>query len=86
MQRALLMTDGGRNAAFHPRAKHRALYAASERDPSRDQERHRMLVTLLADEMARDRKPPDSQSLAELFAETMMVAELSDELNRLPDA
>jgi hypothetical protein len=67
-------------------ALYKMLIAASERDPSRDEERHRMLVTLLADEMARDRKPPDSQSLAELFAETMMVAELSDELNRLPDA
>jgi hypothetical protein len=67
-------------------ALYKMLIAASERDPSRDEERHRMLVTLLAEEMARDREPPDSQSLAELFAETMMVAELSDELDRLPDA
>jgi hypothetical protein len=36
--------------------------------------------------MARDHNPPDSQSLAELFAETMMVAELSDGLDLLPDA
>jgi hypothetical protein len=33
-------------------ALYKMLIAASERDPSRDEERHRMLVTLLADEMA----------------------------------
>jgi hypothetical protein len=67
-------------------ALYKKLIAASERDPSRDEERHGMLLTLLAKEMARDHNPPDSQSLAELFAETMMVAELSDGLDRLPDA
>jgi len=31
----------------------------SELDPSRDEDRHQMLLTLLADEMAKDTKPPD---------------------------
>jgi hypothetical protein len=67
-------------------ALYKMLIAESERSPSRDEERHKMLLTLLAEEIARDQTPPDSQSLAELFAETMMVAELSDGRNRLPDA
>jgi hypothetical protein len=35
------------------------LIIASERDPSRDEDRHKMLLQLLADEEAKD-KPPDS--------------------------
>lgn len=61
-------------------ALYKLLIAESERDPSRDEKRHKMLLTLLAEEIARDQMPTDSQSLAELFAETMMVSELSDGL------
>ena len=67
-------------------ALYKMLIAESDQTPLRDEERHKMLLTLLAEEIARDQVPPDSQSLAELFAETMMVAELSDGLGRLPDA
>jgi hypothetical protein len=45
-----------------------------------------MLLALLAEEVAGAHRPPDSQSLAALFAETMMAAELGDGLDRLPDA
>jgi hypothetical protein len=34
----------------------------SELDPSRDEDRHQMLMTLLAEEMAKDNKPPDVRS------------------------
>ena len=36
---------------------YRRLITESERDPSRDEDRHKMLLTLLAEELAKDRKP-----------------------------
>ncbi len=33
------------------------LIAESERDPARDEDRHKMLLTLLAEEIAKDKKP-----------------------------
>jgi hypothetical protein len=39
---------------------YRRLIAESESNPSRDERRHAMLITLLAEEMAKDRKPPNS--------------------------
>ena len=38
---------------------YRKLIAESEHDPSRDEKRHRMLLTLLAEEMAKDVKAED---------------------------
>jgi hypothetical protein len=35
----------------------RRLIAASELDPARDEDRHKMLLTLLAEEVAKDSKP-----------------------------
>ena len=39
-------------------AHYRKLIAASEIDPSRDEVRHSMLLTLLAKELAKDKPPP----------------------------
>jgi hypothetical protein len=36
---------------------YRRLIAESEFDPSRDEDRHKMLLTLLAEEVAKDNKP-----------------------------
>ena len=41
---------------------YRRLISESERDPSRDEDRHKMLLTLLAEEMAKERKPLGSRS------------------------
>jgi hypothetical protein len=38
-------------------AHYRRLIAASELDPARDEDRHKMLLTLLAEEVAKDEKP-----------------------------
>ena len=38
---------------------YRRLIAESERGPARDEDRHAMLLTLLAEEIAKDRKPID---------------------------
>jgi hypothetical protein len=38
-------------------AHYRRLIAESERDPKRDEVRHKMLLTLLAEEIAKDKKP-----------------------------
>ena len=38
-------------------AHYRHLIAESERDPSRDEDRHKMLLTLLAEEIVKDKKP-----------------------------
>ncbi len=43
------------NGALH--AQYRRLIAESERDPKRDEDQHRMLLTLLAEETAKDKKP-----------------------------
>jgi hypothetical protein len=40
---------------------YRKLIAESEHDPSRDEKRHKMLLTLLAEEMAKDVKANDLQ-------------------------
>jgi hypothetical protein len=37
-------------------AYYRHLIAESERDPKRDEDRHKMLLTLLAEEIAKDKK------------------------------
>jgi hypothetical protein len=38
-------------------AHYKRLIAESERDPKRDEDRHKMLLTLLAEEIAKDKKP-----------------------------
>ena len=38
-------------------ALYKKLIAESERDPKRDEDRHKMLLTLLAEEIAKDKKP-----------------------------
>jgi hypothetical protein len=38
-------------------AHYKKLIAESERDPKRDEDRHKMLLTLLAEEIAKDKKP-----------------------------
>jgi hypothetical protein len=43
---------------------YRKLIVESLADPSRDEARHKMLLTLLADELAQDKRPPDGQTLA----------------------
>ena len=43
---------------------YRRLLAESKRDPSRDEDRHNMLLTLLAEEEAKDKKPRNGWSLA----------------------
>ena len=43
---------------YHANIEHyRRLLAESKRDPSRDEDRHNMLLTLLAQEEAKDTKP-----------------------------
>jgi len=46
---------------------YRRLLAESKSDPSRDEDRHKMLMTLLAEEMAKDNKPPDVRSRSLLW-------------------
>jgi|SoimicMinimDraft_17_1059745.scaffolds.fasta_scaffold95704_2 hypothetical protein len=43
-------------------ALYRKLISESELDASRDEDRHKMLMTLLAEEIAKDNKPPDVRS------------------------
>ncbi len=45
-------------------ALYRKLIEESESNPSRDEVRHAMLLRLLAEEMAKNKKPPVSQALA----------------------
>ena len=58
-------------------ALYRKLIAESELDSSRDENRHAMLLTLLAEEIAKEDKPSDSQTLAELHSAVLMIAALS---------
>ena len=61
--RPSLMIIGGRNAALHPYeniALYEKLIAESELDQSRDEQRYKMLLTLLAEEKANIQKPLDS--------------------------
>jgi hypothetical protein len=44
---------------------YRRLLAESKRDLSRDEDRHKMLLTLLAEEEAKDKKPRNGSSLAD---------------------
>lgn len=67
-------------------ALYKKLIAESERDPSRDEDRHKMLLTLLAEEEVKNGQPPDSQTLAELFAKTVLTPNLHNGVKRLPDA
>ena len=43
-------------------ANYRKLIAASALDPSRDENRHQMLLSLLSRELAKDNRPPPSCS------------------------
>jgi hypothetical protein len=43
--------------------RYRKLIAISEGDPSRDQDRHHMLLRLLADEQSKIDEPPTKSSL-----------------------
>jgi len=57
------------------------LIAESERDPSHDEGRHQMLQRLLADEMAKDKKPPSGQartSLLQMLVSLCQSAQASD--------
>ena len=45
-------------------ALYKKLIAESELDLSRDEGRHAMLLTLLAEEVAKEKKPPHGQTLA----------------------
>jgi hypothetical protein len=58
-------------------ALYRKLIAESELDSSRDETRHEMLLTLLAEEMAKEKKPPNSQTLAELHSAVLMITALT---------
>jgi hypothetical protein len=60
-------------------ALYRKLIAESKLDPSRDENRHAMLLTLLAEEIAKEKKPPDSQTLAELHSAVLMITALTVE-------
>jgi hypothetical protein len=40
-------------------AHYRHLIAESERNPKRDEDRHKMLLTLLAEQIAKEKKPSD---------------------------
>ena len=42
---------------------YRHLIVESERDPARDEQRHAMLLTLLAEEIAKEKRPPHGQTL-----------------------
>jgi hypothetical protein len=53
-------------------ALYRKLIAESELDPSRDETRHAMLLTLLAEEIAKEKKPPDSQTLTGPLSAVLM--------------
>jgi hypothetical protein len=53
-------------------ALYRKLIAESELDSSRDENRHAMLLTLLAEEMAKDRQPPDRQTLTGPLSAVLM--------------
>jgi hypothetical protein len=44
-------------------ALYKKLIAESEQNSSRDENRHKMLLILLAEEIAKDRKAPNGQTL-----------------------
>ena len=55
-------------------AYYQKLIAESERDPSRDEARHQMLRQLLADELAKDKKPSSGQALVSLLPMLLSLA------------
>lgn len=55
-------------------ALYKKLIAESQRDPSRDEQRHAMLLRLLADEVAKEGKPRKGQTLAELASTVLTFA------------
>jgi hypothetical protein len=55
-------------------ALYKKLIAESERDPARDEARHKMLLRLLNEEMGKDKRPPKGQTLAQLFSTLLTFA------------
>ena len=55
---------------------YRRLLAESKRDPSRDEDRHNMLLTLLAREEAKDTKPRNGWPLADALTGRPVVRNL----------
>ncbi len=56
-------------------ALYKRLIAESERDPSRDEARYKMLLRLLAEEVAKEGKPSKGRTLCQLFS-VMLIAAL----------
>ena len=54
-------------------AHYKKLIAESQRDPSRDETRHATLLRLLAEEMAKEGKPPNGQTFASLLSMVLTV-------------
>ena len=55
-------------------ALYRKLIAESERNTSCNDNRHKMLLRLLGEEMAKVKKPPNGQTLASLFSTVLTFA------------
>ncbi|HEX7562440.1 MAG TPA: hypothetical protein VF396_04150 [Bradyrhizobium sp.] len=55
-------------------ALYKKLIAESERDPSRDEARYKILLRLLAEEMAKEGNPPKGTTLSGLFSVMLMAA------------
>lgn len=55
-------------------ALYKRLIAESERDPSRDEVRYKILLRLLAEEMAKEAKPPKGRTLFELLSVMLIAA------------
>ena len=55
-------------------ALYRRLIAESEGDPSRDEARHKMLLRLLGEEIAKVNKPSNGQTLAQLLSTVLTFA------------
>jgi len=69
------MDDGVKSFVHNENiALYRKLIAESERDPSRDEARHKMLVRLLGKEMAKVSKLQKGQTLAQLFSTVLTFA------------
>lgn len=55
-------------------ALYKKLIAESARDPSRDEARYKILLRLLADEMAKEGKAAKGRTLSGLFSVMLMAA------------
>ncbi len=55
-------------------ALYKKLIAESERNPSRDEARYKILLRLLAEEMAKEAKPQKGRTLCELFSVMLIAA------------